>query len=225
MLDDGSRVPYDKLLIATGSNPFVPPMKGLETVEKKFSFMSLDDAKALQAALTEGSRVLIIGAGLIDLNAPRAFSKRWDNITVVDLADRFCPASSTRRLRLSCRRISRSRGSIYSGGQRPREFSPGSALLKSGKKSILTFWSSPSACSQHRARRRGGRGGQERDRDGSKLPHLPCDIYGGRGLRRKLRREHRRNQSSGPASQRLYAGECAGINMAVGKSLTIRPSR
>jgi NAD(P)H-nitrite reductase large subunit len=133
VLDDGSRVPYDKLLIATGSNPFVPPMKGLETVEKKFSFMSLDDAKALQAALTEGSRVLIIGAGLIGLKCAEGIFKKVGHITVVDLADRFCPASSTRRLRLSCMRISRSRGSIFFGGQLA-EFSPGSALLKSGKK-------------------------------------------------------------------------------------------
>ena len=38
---------YDKLLIATGSTPFVPPFSGLETVDKKFSFMTEDDAIAI----------------------------------------------------------------------------------------------------------------------------------------------------------------------------------
>ena len=32
MADDGTRTPYDQLMIATGSRPFVPPMEGLQTV-------------------------------------------------------------------------------------------------------------------------------------------------------------------------------------------------
>ena len=66
-LDDGRLIPYDKLLVATGSRPFVPPMEGLDGVEKAFTFMSLDDAEALEAALTPETRVLIVGAGLIGL--------------------------------------------------------------------------------------------------------------------------------------------------------------
>ena len=50
-LENGEQVPYDKLLVATGSRPFVPPMEGLDTVQKKFTFMSLDDAKALDCLL------------------------------------------------------------------------------------------------------------------------------------------------------------------------------
>lgn len=65
--DNGESIDFDKLLIATGSKPFVPPMTGLETVKNKFSFMSLDDAKGLEKAITKDSRVLIIGAGLIGL--------------------------------------------------------------------------------------------------------------------------------------------------------------
>jgi hypothetical protein len=62
IVDNGDPVPFDKLLFATGSSPFVPPMAGLDEVKEKFSFMKLDDAKALQAAITPESRVLIIGA-------------------------------------------------------------------------------------------------------------------------------------------------------------------
>ncbi|MFA6689119.1 MAG: FAD-dependent oxidoreductase, partial [Sphaerochaetaceae bacterium] len=47
-MEDGSSVPYDKLLVATGSRPFVPPMVGMDRIRKKFSFMTLDDAKALE---------------------------------------------------------------------------------------------------------------------------------------------------------------------------------
>ena len=87
-LDDGSCVPYDKLCVAAGSRPFVPPFEGLETVDKKFSFMTLDDALALEAALTEDARVLIIGAGLIGLKCAEGIRARVGGITVCDLADR-----------------------------------------------------------------------------------------------------------------------------------------
>ena len=67
ILEGGERVSYDKLLVATGSRPFIPPIAGLELVEKKFTFLSKDDACGLDKALTPQSRVLILGAGLIGL--------------------------------------------------------------------------------------------------------------------------------------------------------------
>ncbi|MBQ1333870.1 MAG: FAD-dependent oxidoreductase, partial [Clostridia bacterium] len=82
-------VKYDRLLIAAGSRPFIPPMKGFETVENKFSFMTLDDAKSLRDALTPDSRVLIIGAGLIGLKCAEGIAGLCKSITVVDLADRI----------------------------------------------------------------------------------------------------------------------------------------
>ena len=91
-LENGEEVPYDKLLLATGSSPFVPPMEGLDQVEKKFTFMKLDDAKALQAALTPESRVLIVGAGLIGLKCAEGIHGKVKEITVVDLAPRILPS-------------------------------------------------------------------------------------------------------------------------------------
>ena len=91
-LESGKKVPYDKLLNATGSKPFVPPMEGLDSVENKFTFMSLDDAKALNAAINEDSRVLIVGAGLIGLKCAEGIQNKVKSITVVDLADRILPS-------------------------------------------------------------------------------------------------------------------------------------
>lgn len=87
-LDGDSAVSYDKLLYATGSSPFVPKTEGYETVENRFTFMKLDDAKALRAALTRKSRVLIIGAGLIGLKCAEGIRSLCGEITVVDMADR-----------------------------------------------------------------------------------------------------------------------------------------
>lgn len=92
ILSDGDTVSYDELLIATGSSPFVPPVKGLETAEKKFTFMSLDDALALRDAIDETSRVLILGAGLIGMKCAEGISALAGSITVVDMADRMMPS-------------------------------------------------------------------------------------------------------------------------------------
>ena len=72
-LADGRDVPYDKLLVATGSRPFVPPMAGLDQVEKKFSFLTLDDARALAAAADPAQPRADRGArGSSAQSAPRA---------------------------------------------------------------------------------------------------------------------------------------------------------
>lgn len=91
-LSSGDEYEYGKLLVATGSSPFIPPMKGLDTVEKKFNFMTLDDAKALDAAIDENSRVLIVGAGLIGLKCAEGIGDKVGSLTVVDLANRILPS-------------------------------------------------------------------------------------------------------------------------------------
>lgn len=83
---------YDKLLVSTGSSPFVPPIKGLETVKQKFAFMCLDDAFSIEKAVSKNSKVFILGAGLIGLKCAEALSNRAAEITVADIADRVLPS-------------------------------------------------------------------------------------------------------------------------------------
>ena len=87
-VSDGTVLPYDAVCVAAGSSPFVPPMEGLDTVEKKYSFLTLDDALALEQAITPESRVLIVGAGLIGLKCAEGIQERVASITVCDLANR-----------------------------------------------------------------------------------------------------------------------------------------
>ena len=89
ILSDGVREHYDRLLVATGSQPFVPPFEGLDTVKNKVTFMSLDDARKLDAMLDRSKRVLIIGAGLIGLKCAEGIAGNAAHITVIDLAPRI----------------------------------------------------------------------------------------------------------------------------------------
>lgn len=87
-LNDDTVIPYDKLCIATGSSPFIPPFTGLESVEQKHSFMTMDDMLELEASINENSDVLIVGAGLIGLKCAEGLKDRVSSITICDLADR-----------------------------------------------------------------------------------------------------------------------------------------
>lgn len=101
-LDDGTILPYDSICVAAGSSPFLPPLEGLETVEKAFTFMTLDDALALEAAVKDDSRVLIVGAGLIGLKCAEGLYNRAATITVCDLAGGCCPACWTTNAPRGC---------------------------------------------------------------------------------------------------------------------------
>ena len=88
---DGSVTAYDRLLLATGAKPFVPPAEGLEQIPYH-TFMTLEDARGLRAALKPESRVLIVGAGLIGLKCLEGIRHLCGDVTVVDLAPQILPS-------------------------------------------------------------------------------------------------------------------------------------
>jgi len=95
-LADGEIIGYEKLLVATGSIPFVPPIKGLPENLKEshavFTFTTLADAIGVKKVLTKDARVVILGAGLIGLKAAEALVNQCQSVTVVDLANRVLPS-------------------------------------------------------------------------------------------------------------------------------------
>lgn len=88
---DGNVYPYDKLLLATGAKPFVPPIPGLESVHYH-TFMTLKDAHELETCLTKNTRVLIVGAGLIGMKCLEGIRDRVASVTVCDLAKQVLPS-------------------------------------------------------------------------------------------------------------------------------------
>ncbi len=93
LLSGGEKIKYDKLLVATGSRPFTPPIAGLEKVKKRFSFMTLDDALSLEKALAgKKKRVFILGAGLIGLKCLEGIADRANGVAVADMAGHILPS-------------------------------------------------------------------------------------------------------------------------------------
>ncbi|MDR1000189.1 MAG: FAD-dependent oxidoreductase [Clostridiales bacterium] len=132
-LSSESKINYDKLLVAAGSSPFVPPMTGLDTVEKKFSFMSLDDARALERAVDDQSRVLIIGAGLIGLKCAEGILGRVRSVAVVDLTDRILSSILDEKGAAIVRRHLESKGVSFKLGTSVDNFEVNRAALKNGE--------------------------------------------------------------------------------------------
>jgi nitrite reductase (NADH) large subunit len=80
---DGKSVAYDKLVLATGSESFVPPIPGRDK-EGVFVFRTVEDVERMLEAAPE--RVVVIGGGLLGLEAAWGLVARGAKVTVVDLA-------------------------------------------------------------------------------------------------------------------------------------------
>jgi len=81
---DGSVTRYDALLLATGSSPFVLPVPGAE-LPGVVSFRDLDDVDAMLAAARRGGRAVVIGGGLLGLEAAAGLAARGMDVSVVHL--------------------------------------------------------------------------------------------------------------------------------------------
>ncbi|MET9517730.1 FAD-dependent oxidoreductase [Streptomyces sp. NPDC002994] len=82
--DDGSVVPYGTLVLATGSNPVLPPLRGLgaDLPDGVHPFRTMDDCLALAAAVREGTRAVVIGGGLLGVSAARALAERGAQVVL-----------------------------------------------------------------------------------------------------------------------------------------------
>lgn len=87
VLNTGERLAYDKLLIATGGTPFIPPIKGPDK-RGVVTFTTFDDAKKTQKLLSKVRQAVVIGGGLIGLKTAEALTLKGAEVTVVELADR-----------------------------------------------------------------------------------------------------------------------------------------
>ena len=132
VLDNGDRLPYDALCCATGSSPFVPPMQGLDSVQNKFSFMTMDDVLALEQAVTPESRVLIIGAGLIGLKCAEGLHNRVKSITVCDLAPRVLSSILDNKCAAMMQKHLEANGISFILGTSAKEFQGSKAIMQNG---------------------------------------------------------------------------------------------
>lgn len=81
---------FDKLAIATGASPFVPPVEG-KNLKNVYNLRNVNDAVAIKDLIDRGkvARVAIIGGGLIGMETAEAFIHRGVEVTVIELSDQI----------------------------------------------------------------------------------------------------------------------------------------
>jgi NAD(P)H-nitrite reductase large subunit len=84
--DDGTEESYDRLLLATGSNPFVLPIPGKD-LPGVITYRDIHDTKAMIDAASKYRRAVVIGGGLLGLEAANGLMLRGMDVTVVHLAE------------------------------------------------------------------------------------------------------------------------------------------
>lgn len=91
--NDGDVHSFDKLLIATGSSAFIPPIKGIQNKgilkQGVFTFRNLDDTQAMLSWANNSRKAIVIGGGLLGLEAARGLVCQGMEVTVAHLSDRL----------------------------------------------------------------------------------------------------------------------------------------
>lgn len=84
VISDMGETPYDRLVIATGSAPFIIPVPG-HSLPGVVSYRDLEDTNAMIAAARPGARAVVIGGGLLGLEAAAGMAARGADVTVIHL--------------------------------------------------------------------------------------------------------------------------------------------
>ncbi|MCL2014487.1 MAG: FAD-dependent oxidoreductase [Oscillospiraceae bacterium] len=140
VLADSSEVYYNKLLVAAGSSAFVPEFEGLDTVERKQTFINLDDARKLTDALDRAKNVMIVGAGLIGLKCAEGILGKFPcstehmRIRVFDLAPKILSSILDDDGAKLVQRHLENKGVEFRLGCSIKKFEGNFAILDSGEK-------------------------------------------------------------------------------------------
>lgn len=89
-LESGEKIEYEKLLLATGAAPKLPPVQGLDVVPHHV-LRTLEDALALRLKIQKGGTVVVMGAGLIGLHAAENMAKGGMKVFVVEALSQVLP--------------------------------------------------------------------------------------------------------------------------------------
>ncbi len=89
-IEDGTVIQYDKLIVATGAHPSIPPLAGTG-LDGVFTAQTIEDARDILNTIKPGANVVCIGGGILGLEAAGAMAKRGCHVTVLEAFDYLMP--------------------------------------------------------------------------------------------------------------------------------------
>ncbi len=87
-----TKIKYDKLVLATGGKPFVPPMEGVD-LEGVYQIRNIDDGIRVQEAMKDAKTAIVTGAGLIGIEIAFALMRQGINVTLSEMMPQIVPRS------------------------------------------------------------------------------------------------------------------------------------
>ena len=91
VLDNGSKIDYDKLLLAAGASSFLPPIENLRTANNVIGLRNLDDAIKIKKIAPKVKNIAILGAGLVGVDALAGLLDYDVNLSLIEMGDRLLP--------------------------------------------------------------------------------------------------------------------------------------
>ncbi|MBI6037711.1 NAD(P)/FAD-dependent oxidoreductase [Clostridium perfringens] len=90
-LSNGESLKYDKVLLATGASAFIPPVENLREAKNVVGLRNLEDAIKIKEEAEKVKNVVVLGAGLVGIDAIAGLAFKDLNVTLVEMGDRVLP--------------------------------------------------------------------------------------------------------------------------------------
>lgn len=90
-LDNGENLYYEKVLLATGASSFLPPIENLRTANNVIGLRNLDDAIKIKGIAPKVNNIIILGAGLVGVDAMAGLLDYDAKVTMIEMGDRILP--------------------------------------------------------------------------------------------------------------------------------------
>lgn len=90
-LDNGEDLPYEKVVLATGESSFLPPIENLRTANNVIGLRNLDDAIRIKEIAPKVKNIIILGAGLVGVDAMAGLLDYDAKVTMIEMGDRILP--------------------------------------------------------------------------------------------------------------------------------------
>ena len=117
----GNKYEYDKLIIASGVRPFVPPLNGVEK-SGIFTLRNLNDALEIRKFMQQCTDAVIIGGGILGIEAASSLNRNGINVTIVELKNQIMPRQLDKEGSLALQKILEKRGIRFRTSARVQEF-------------------------------------------------------------------------------------------------------
>ncbi len=121
ILEDDRRIPFDRLLITTGANSFIPPVGQFREANNVFGLRHLSDAQAIRPLADTAEHILVVGSGLVGMDAAYAFLEQGKDVTVVEMADRILPIQLNEKAGIAYKTLFESHGCKFLLGKKASE--------------------------------------------------------------------------------------------------------